>query len=129
MLQEEIRRFNNAVSRHHRDVRQSGLEPLEITFRDEEDRLLGGLAGDTYWGWLEIDDLWLHESVRGRGLGRRLVAMAEGEALARGCSRAFLRTFGFQARGFYEKLGYQVVGCLDDYPPGESFLWMRRELA
>lgn len=53
--------------------------------------------------------------------------MAEAEALQRGCSRAKLRTFSFQARGFYEKEGYRVVGELEDYPPGETFYWMQKD--
>ena len=53
--------------------------------------------------------------------------MAEGEARARGCTRAWVRTFRFQARGFYERLGYRVVGELVDYPPGEALYWMRKD--
>ena len=39
-----------------------------------------------------------------------------------------LSTFSFQARDFYQRHGYRVVGQLDDYPPGETFYWMRKEL-
>ena len=53
---------------------------------------------------------------------------AEAEARARGCLRARLSTFDFQARGFYEKQGYRVVGTLADYPPGGAMYWMRKEL-
>jgi hypothetical protein len=30
----------------------------------------------------------------------------------------YLDTFEYQARPFYEKLGYDVFGTLDGYPPG-----------
>ena len=33
-----------------------------------------------------------------------------------------------EARGFYEKCGYRVIGQLDEYPPGGSFYWMRKDL-
>jgi hypothetical protein len=39
-----------------------------------------------------------------------------------------LETFSFQARGFYEKCGYKVVGQLDDCPPGQRFYWMYKAL-
>ena len=52
---------------------------------------------------------------------------AEQEARRRGCRYAQLTTYSFQARGFYEKLGYSVVGQMDDYPPGRRSLWMRKD--
>jgi ribosomal protein S18 acetylase RimI-like enzyme len=71
---------------------------------------------------LDIDNLWLHEYFRRQGLGSRLLATAEKEARQRGCRRAMLKTFSFQARTFYEKNGYRVTGRLDDYPPGRKLL-------
>ena len=68
------------------------------------------------------------ESARGRGLGRTLMRQAEDVALRRGCHGAWLDTFSFQARGFYEKLGYTVFGSIDDYPPGHSRFFMKKVL-
>ena len=100
---------------------------LYILLRDQNGRLLGGLIADTYWGWLDVDDFWLDETARGRGLGGMMLVAAEKEAIARGCRHAKLETFSFQARGFYEKCGYRVVGQLDEYPPAGSFYWMRKD--
>ena len=72
--------------------------------------------------------LWLPPALRGQGLGHKLLTLAEAEARRRGCTRAQLRTFDFQARGFYEKVGYRVVGVLEDYPPDGAMYWMRKEL-
>jgi GNAT superfamily N-acetyltransferase len=128
-LGQEIKAFNDGVSHHHRDIRPVGPQPLDVVLEDWQGRMLGGLAASTYWGWLELEILWLEAAVRGQGYGARLLAEAEAEAISRGCSRAQVRTFDFQARGFYEKQGYRVVGALDDYPPGHSFYWLRKELA
>jgi ribosomal protein S18 acetylase RimI-like enzyme len=126
-VHQQIRAFNDERSEYHRAARKAGVEKLDIFLHDVEGRLRGGLVASTYWGWLEIDDLWLDEGLRGRGYGRRLMAMAEEEARRRGCRRAGVRTFQFQARGFYERLGYRVVGVLEDYPPGSALFWMRRD--
>ena len=66
--------------------------------------------------------------LRGPALARELLQRAENEARSRRCMRAKLSTFSFHAQGFYEKLGYEVVGQMSDYPPGESFYWMRKDL-
>jgi ribosomal protein S18 acetylase RimI-like enzyme len=89
--------------------------------------LQGGLWGRTAWGWLYIELLYVADQARGNGWGTRLVRTAETEALRRNCRTAWLDTYSFQARGFYERLGYAVFGTLDDYPAGHQrfFLWRR----
>ena len=84
-------------------------------------RVIGGATGRTDRGWLYLDCLWLPEDLRKGGLGgARCSGAAEAEAWARGCRRARLFTYSFQARGFYERHGYAVFGVLEDYPPGHS---------
>ncbi len=39
---------------------------------------------------------------------------------------AHLDTFSFQARGFYEALGYEVFGRLEEYPPGHERYFLRK---
>ena len=109
--------FNDAISEPHRTARTpEAVRPLHILLRDQDGRLLGGLIADSYWGWLDVDDFWLDETMRGQGLGRAMLLAAEKEAISRGCRYAKLETFSFQARGFYEKCGYRVIGQLDEYP-------------
>jgi N-acylglucosamine-6-phosphate 2-epimerase len=94
--------------------------PLEILLRNES-IILGGLVGFTRWNWLFVQKLWVEDSLRNQGYGQRLLHLAEQEALQRGCIGSRLNTLGFQAKGFYEKMGYQVVGQIDDYPPGQTY--------
>ena len=71
-------------------------------------------------GWLHVTDLWLEESLRGSGLGRRLIAMAEDDARDEGCRYVHLDSHSFQATDFYKKLGYEEFGRLADSPPRAS---------
>ena len=100
--------------------------PLAIFLR-EEGRIAAGLAGETYCGWLFVKYLWVSDELHGRGVGRELMARAEVCAGERGCHSAWLDTFSFQARGFYEKLGYQEFGRLD-YPPDHHRHFLRKRL-
>lgn len=101
---------------------------LALFARREDGVLVGGLTGLTNWGWLYVDYLWVADETRGTGLGSRLMAMAEAEALARGCARSRLYTYDFQAPEFYKRLGYTVWGVLEDYPPGHQQIWYRKDL-
>lgn len=93
-------------------------EYLLATVRDLEGTLVGGLLGAFYLGWLQIHSVWLADDLRGRGIGSNLMAVAEKEAVRRGCERVFLETFSFQALPFYEKCGYTIFSRLPDFPLG-----------
>jgi len=46
----------------------------------------------------------------------------------RGCSQTVHFTYGFQARALYERNGYELVGCVEDFPSGTDVLWHRKRL-
>ena len=91
-------------------------------------QILGGLWAGTSFEYLHIDALYLPETLRGRGLGSELLTLAEEEAMQRGCHSVWLDTFSFQARGFYEKVGYTVFGRLEDYPRGHQRYFLTKSL-
>lgn len=119
------------VAYNTRVTGDEGWRQLLIDVHDDAGELLGGLAGSTFWGWLFVSHLWVRDDQRGRGLGGRLLAAAEAEAVARGCRHAYLDTFSFQAPGFYEQAGYQAFGVLEDFPAGSAHrrsFYVKRDL-
>ena len=106
----------------------SNGRPLVITVRDVSGNVTGGLWGYTGYGWLFTQLLVVPPGVRGQGLGTRIMQMAEQEAVARACHSAWLDTFEFQARAFYERLGYQCFSELADYPTGYARYFMKKTL-
>jgi GNAT superfamily N-acetyltransferase len=105
-----------------------GIEMHDHTSSPEAAAVLAGLNGYTDWGWLFVKLLWVCEPLRGTGMGSRLLAAAELEARARGCRGVWLDTFGFQARGFYEKQGYSMFGELGDFPEGHARYFLSKRL-
>ena len=117
--------FNNSHASRPEDYR-----PLVVILSDPETcGIVGGLWGETNFAHLHIDLLFVPETLRRTGLGRQMLLQAEQEALARGCRGSRLDTYSFQARGFYERLGYAVFGGIEDYPPGQSRIFMRKAFA
>jgi RimJ/RimL family protein N-acetyltransferase len=98
---------------------------LHVLARSEGE-IVGGLLGFTHWNWLFISHLWLADASRGFGMGRRMIETAEREAARRGCRHAHCDTFDFQALPFYERLGFEIFGRLDDYPPGHTRFYLRK---
>ena len=85
-------------------------EPLNLAIRDKDGTLRGGLVARTYTDTLYFDIVWLDETLRGKGQGQAMMTRAEDTARNRGARHAWLVTLSWQARGFYEKLGYRVFG-------------------
>ena len=103
-------------------------EPLAILLRDEDGNSVGGLWGRSGYDWLFIEYLPVPEALRGKRMGSALIAEAERVARARGCCGVWLDTFAFQARGFYEKLGFSVFGTLEDHPRGSRRYFLSKRL-
>ena len=102
---------------------------LGVFLRDEAENIVAGAAGHTWGETCELRQVWVAEDLRGRGLGRRLIAEAEAEAIRRGCLQLVLTTHSFQALRFYRKLGFHVVSELPHYPRGHSQLVLRKHLS
>ena len=119
-IREELNQFNNER------VGEDGHTPLNIVEYDANGNMLGGILGGTYWGWMYVDILWVHESHRYKGVGSKLLRGAEKEAVRRGCHHVHLDTMSWQAPEFYQKHGYEVIGILPDIPNGnQKYLLMK----
>lgn len=121
-IQNQIYSYNMAVTGDY------AYQPLYVILRDELGTAQGGLMADLWGGWMHVTFVWVSDELRGQGYGAHLVTTAEAEARAAGCRGAYLETHSFQARPFYEKLGYNVIATLPDYPPGHSYHIMQKSL-
>ena len=123
IVQEGLRAYNTS---------QAGCDdyrPLAVFVTDPATgKVVGGLYGGSYLGQLRVDRFFLPEGLRRFRLGSRLLAMAEEEGRRRGCSRIALNTLEIQARGFYQKQGYETAATLDCDPPGVTRYLMSKRL-
>ena len=121
-IRESLYQFNQGI------VGDDGHLPFNIVEYDESGTVIGGILGGTYWGWMYIDILWVHEGHRKKGIGSRLLHEAEKEALRRGCHHVHLDTMSWQAPEFYKKQGYEIIGILPDIPNGNQKYLLTKDL-
>jgi GNAT superfamily N-acetyltransferase len=126
----EYNKARSAIVRDRFRPENLSSRPLAI-YAYEGTRLVGGVSGNTVdvWQWLIIDVMWVDQDLRGRGLGRALLAHIEDEARRRGCRWSKLNTWDFQAPDFYKRCDYVEYGREIDYPPGHTNFLMRKSLA
>ena len=95
---------------------------------DERDALRAALTAEIVWDWIYIDELWVSPELRGAGLGRRLMFLAEELATNKRLQGIWLWTQSWQAEGFYRQLGYSEFTRFDDFPRGHSRIGFRKIL-
>jgi GNAT superfamily N-acetyltransferase len=125
---DDLRAIQDGLTQHALPVTQvPGFQRVAVIAR-HEGAVVGGAVGAINWNWLHVALLWVAEARRHTGLGTRLMDELENVAAGRGCTRAHLDTFSYQARPFYERRGYRVFATLDDYPSGHQRFFMKKSL-
>ena len=103
-------------------------QPLDISLGD----VVAGLSAVTVRETLLIDMLWVGGPLRGRGIGRRLMQMAEEAATERGCTRVRVRATANVA--FFVGMYFTISGTVQALPfrkgdaPAHAVYWMEKKL-
>lgn len=117
---------NGLVAYNAEATGSDSYRELTVLARDSTAALIGGLNGWTLLDAYTISFLWVASEHRARGVGEQLIRHSEREAVARGCAQCFVDTFSFQARGFYERQGFQVVSVVESYIAGHARYTLRK---
>ena len=96
--------------------------------RNQTKDIIGGIRAICFWNTLHIELLWLSESCRGKGVGKELIESAENFAKENGCEKVFVETTSWQAKPFYEKVGYKHIATLNDRPKGHASHYLTKNL-
>ncbi|MBN2796812.1 MAG: GNAT family N-acetyltransferase [Clostridia bacterium] len=127
-LKESIKSHNDEVSYYHKISRDEDyVKPILITEKDKG-RIIGGISASMYWEMIYLDEFFIKAEYRKKGIGRKLLNQLIDIAKEKHVNFICLQTFSFQARDFYLKFGFKIIGEIKDYPPGESMYTMRLDL-
>ena len=125
---DEVRRLEERL--YEFNVERTGITDgrLLTLFARDADVIVAGLYGWTWGKTCEIRTFWVEERWRGKGLGSKLLSMAEYEARVRGVRQILLSTHSFQAPAFYRRFGFEIVTGVSDYPVGHDHFLLRKQL-
>ena len=96
--------------------------------RDADGKVVGGVIGRLAGDSVYMEVVYNDEAVRGTGLGREAMLLAEVEAKRLGATESWLYTMSFQAKPFYEKLGYAQCAELNWLDGKHKRHFMRKDL-
>lgn len=129
-ITDKLREFNRSKTSQRSSIPTQPSASLEIYALEDEGSIVGGLIGRTNEipEWLEITTIWVEVDMRGQGMGRRMMDLAEEEAIRRCCRYAHLATSDYQAPDFYCRIGFRQYGELENCPRSETVYYFFKEL-
>ncbi len=106
---EDIQILNDGIIEYAKQQRDhKPFRPFSFFIRDEKGNIKGGCNGVILYGCLHVDSLWVHESLRGQGFGKQLMAEIEKTAQENNCPFVTVFTMDWEALDFYKKIGFYV---------------------
>ena len=80
-LQNMIRKYNK------QNFETANQTDFAIYIKDDSENVMGGISGEIFGNWMDIEYLVIHESLRRNGLGRDLLKKAEDLAIRSNCKK------------------------------------------
>lgn len=106
----------------------SPIRPFSIFIKDQKEQVLGGASGTLFYGSLYVDSLWVDETLRNQGWGKKLMYEAEKIGRAQGALFVTLNTMDWEALPFYQKLGYSIEFTRKGYEKDSKMFMLRKDL-
>jgi GNAT superfamily N-acetyltransferase len=122
-LENELLEFNRGK------IENYGYSHFCYKYLNNFNSIIAGIDCQVGGGWLYIGSLWVEKTEREKGIGNKLLYVAERKAIEKGCHSAYLYTYSFQSPEFYEKNGYTAFGKLEDFCGDHEKLFLKKRLA
>ncbi|QGQ96509.1 GNAT family N-acetyltransferase [Paenibacillus psychroresistens] len=99
---------------HFPDDLKGRYQEFTLTLENTDGQIFGGITGEICWNWMEVEYLFVDETYRKLGYGKKLLLEAEKLAKAKNCEFIKLDTLSFQALDFYKSQGFVVFGTIQN---------------
>lgn len=125
LVQKGLAKFNSQFPGGDLDI---PIPDISLILRNKKGNIVGGVITSMLCGIMHLEVLWLHEDLRGKGLGKILVLNAERMGRKKGYPASQTWTFSFQAPDFYQRIGYEIKGVFEGYCKGVSEYVLSKKL-
>ena len=75
---------------------------------NQNDKIVGILTGYSYYGEMHIDNVFILDNYRNKGIGSKLIQKVEERSRNEHLQNINLCTYEFQAPEFYKKCGFKI---------------------
>jgi GNAT superfamily N-acetyltransferase len=120
--EENIKAYDRIMKQENKKLRKSlnfSSKVVDVQFVALDDgEFAGGIYGNYQYDYLFINILYVDKEYRGQQIATKLMKLIEDHAREKGVYNLYITTFEFQALGLYQKLGYEIVMEIYDYPVG-----------
>jgi GNAT superfamily N-acetyltransferase len=99
-----------------------------VYLKDDKNNIQGGILAWLHTESVYIDVIWLEKNLRNKDFGTKLLLASEIEAIKHGCYYSTVDTYSFQAKEFYLKNGYALLGEVKNYLFQHSKIFLRKKL-
>lgn len=87
-------------------------------YATNNDEIIGGIVVYEKMQWIAVDTLFIDEKYRKQKIGSKLISKLIEYCKENNLIGIHLTTMDFQAKGFYEKQGFELVSEIKDWPKG-----------
>ncbi|WCR55988.1 GNAT family N-acetyltransferase [Rickettsia asembonensis] len=102
--------------------------PFSFVCLDKKKNFIAGISGVSFYGALFVDVIGVSENFREKRYGTLLMEKAENLAKERNYKFIYLITMDFEAKPFYEKLGYKIEFAMHGYKKDSIMYYLRKNL-
>lgn len=127
-LKKKLPTVSSGRGSYYFERQEEPIKPFRLYIKDSNQSVVGGATGVTFYGCLYVDMLWVEESIRDQGFGKKIMEEAEKIARERKCTFATLNTMDWEALPFYQKLGYRIEFVREGYEKASKMYMLRKEL-
>lgn len=103
--------------------------PVQVSVRGDDGTVIGGITARVFLDTLYVSTVWIDDSLKGLGHGRAMLEMVQSEGRRLGATHAWLYTASWQARPFYEAMGYSCFAEMAFGGGRYKRYFMRKDLA